>query len=60
MSVIVTARIDKEMHKAVKRYRINVSKVMRAALRTEIKRREKAALKEKLSGARSILAKAKQ
>lgn len=60
MSLIVTARIDKEMHRAIKRYRINVSKVIRTALRTEIKRREKATLKEKLSGARSILAKAKR
>jgi len=55
VSTIITIRIDKETRRKIKRYKINISKVVRAALKSEIRRKERQELKEKLSTAKSIL-----
>jgi post-segregation antitoxin (ccd killing protein) len=57
VSTIITVRIDKETRRKIKKYKIKVSKVVRAALKSEIRKKEKQELKEKLSDAKSILTK---
>jgi post-segregation antitoxin (ccd killing protein) len=60
MSYIITARLDKETMKAVKKYKINVSQVVRYALKSEIKKRERSMLKEKLAEAKAVLGNSKE
>ncbi|MEM0118366.1 MAG: hypothetical protein QXV32_07945 [Conexivisphaerales archaeon] len=60
MSEIITVRIDRETRKKIKKYRIKVSKVVRAALRAEIRKKERQELKERVNAAREILSRVKQ
>jgi post-segregation antitoxin (ccd killing protein) len=57
MSTIVTVRIDKELRRSLKKYKINVSKVVRAALRAEVRRRQREEVRESIGIARRMLSK---
>ncbi|ABM81323.1 type II toxin-antitoxin system CcdA family antitoxin [Hyperthermus butylicus] len=54
-SVVVSARISRELYEKAKRYGINISEVVRKALEEEVKRREDAELRRLLGEARRIL-----
>ncbi|MEM3684475.1 MAG: type II toxin-antitoxin system CcdA family antitoxin [Conexivisphaerales archaeon] len=60
MSEIITVRIDRETKKKIKKYKIKVSRVVRSALRAEIRKKERQELKEKVNAAKEILSKVKQ
>lgn len=55
MSDVITVRIDKETKKGIKKYGINVSKVVRSALKAEIRRRERQSLAESLGTVKRVL-----
>jgi len=57
MSEIVTFRLDKESKNKAKRYKVNISRVAREALRLEIARMEREELLEELRGMKKILKK---
>jgi len=54
---VVSARIDRELYEKIKRYRINVSQVIRRALEEEIRRREEEEIRRGLEEASKILSK---
>jgi antitoxin CcdA len=57
MSEVVTVRVKKSVKEKVRKYKINVSKTVRAALEDEIKKREEEELVQAISGMKAILQK---
>lgn len=57
MSEVVTVRVKKSVKEKVRKYKINVSKTVRAALEDEIKKREEEELVQAITGMKTILQK---
>jgi post-segregation antitoxin (ccd killing protein) len=57
MSEVVTVRVKKSVKEKVRKYKINVSKTVRAALEDEIKKREEEELVQAITGMKAILQK---
>jgi len=57
MSEVVTVRVKKSVKEKVRKYKINVSKTVRAALEDEIKKREEEELVQAVAGMKAILQK---
>jgi post-segregation antitoxin (ccd killing protein) len=57
MSEVVTVRVKKSVKEKVRKYKINVSKTVRAALEDEIKKREEEELVQAVTGMKAILQK---
>lgn len=57
MSEAVTVRVKKSVKEKVRKYKINVSKTVRAALDDEIKKREEEELVQAITGMKAILQK---
>jgi ferredoxin-fold anticodon binding domain-containing protein len=57
MSEVVTVRVKKSVKEKVRKYKINVSKTVRAALEDEIKKREEEELVQAVVGMKAILQK---
>jgi post-segregation antitoxin (ccd killing protein) len=57
MTEIVTVRVKKSLKEKTRKYNINVSKTVRAALEAEIKKHEQEELSQALSDIKTILQK---
>ena len=57
MTEIVTVRVKKTLKEKARKYKINVSKTVRAAIEDEIKKREEEELRQALSEIKTILQK---
>jgi len=57
MSVVVSARVPKELKEELKRYGVNISEVIRRALEEELQRIKEERAKEALKRAAEILKK---
>ena len=57
MTAIVTVRVKKSLKEKARKYKIDVSKTVRAALEDEIKKREEEELSQALSDIKTILQK---
>jgi len=57
MSITVSAKVDRMVVEKAKKYGINISEVMREALKREVERREREELLKKLRRAGEILRK---
>ncbi len=57
MTEIVTVRVKKSLKEKARKYKIDVSKTVRAALEDEIRKREKEELAQALSDIKTILQK---
>jgi post-segregation antitoxin (ccd killing protein) len=57
MSDVVTVRIDRQTKQKIRKHGINVSKTVRAALKSEIRKHEDGELREALHKAGQILRK---
>jgi len=55
--VTVSAKIRRELHKKLKKYRVKISEVIRRALEEEVRRREEEELKSVLEKMKDILRK---
>jgi antitoxin CcdA len=57
MTEIVVVRVDEELKRKAKAYNVNISQVVRAALRAEVQRRERSELISALGQAKKALSK---
>jgi post-segregation antitoxin (ccd killing protein) len=57
MAESIVVRVDEELKKKVKAYNVNISEVVRSALREEVRRRERSELVSSLAGAKKALSK---
>ncbi len=57
MTEIVTVRVDKNLKKKIKKYKISVSKITREALEEEIKKKEREELVRAITEMKTILQK---
>jgi antitoxin CcdA len=57
MTEIVTVRVKKSLKEKARKYKVNVSKTVRAALEEEIRKREEEELSQALSDIKTILQK---
>lgn len=57
MTEVVTVRVKKSLKEKARKYKINVSKTVRAALEDEIRKREEEELYQALSDIKTILQK---
>jgi post-segregation antitoxin (ccd killing protein) len=57
MTETIVVRVDEELKKKAKAYNVNISEVVRSALRDEVQKREKRELISALEAARKALAK---
>jgi antitoxin CcdA len=57
MTEIVTVRVKKSLKEKARKYKINVSKTVRAALEDEIRKREEEELSQALGDIKTILQK---
>ncbi len=57
MTETVVVRVDEELKKKAKAYNVNISEVVRSALRDEVKKRERRELISALERAKKVLSK---
>lgn len=57
MTKTVVVRVDEELKRKAKAYKVNISEVVRSALRDEVKRRERRELISSLERAKRVLSK---
>jgi antitoxin CcdA len=57
MTEVVTVRVKKTLKEKARKYKIDISKTVRAALEDEIKKREEEELRQALSEIKTILQK---
>ena len=57
MTEVVTVRVKKSLKEKARKYKVNVSKIVRAALEDEIRKREEEELSHALSDIKTILQK---
>jgi antitoxin CcdA len=57
MTETVVVRVDEDLKRKIKAYNVNISEVVRSALREEVKRRERSELISALELAKKALAK---
>ena len=60
MSITISAKVDRRLVEKAKRYGINISKLVREALKREVERREREELIEKLRKAGEALTKIRE
>lgn len=56
MSEVITVRVKKSLKEKIRKHKINVSKTVRAALETEVKKQENAELIQAIDQMKKVLA----